>query len=347
MLVVISHENDFLNFPQYYGRTPMPSLHEASVFAVAIFFAISGFIIVATAIDARGVPKMDRAVFAERRMVRIVPFLWATTISYNLMSWAGTRQMAWGAMTRTLVLWPWGDLKPNVAWSLRHEALFYTMFAALALGARPRWRLLALWLLAPALGFVLVDDLALVPLPVGAWWADLLRLVLMGGDNGANLQFGAGMLVAWAWLRGRTGPVCPPWLLPLGFMATAAVTVAWPLVPGLLRVAEWTAMAALVLLSAVALKHRIGWLHRGGLLLGNASFSLYLVHNTVMLLVLAAAKRLHLALPGAAALWGFLGFAVALSVVVSIAVHLAIERPLIRAVQRWLGLRRTARGAPL
>lgn len=50
MLVVLSHANIMTGYPQYYSQNPF-AFHEAGTFGVAMFFVISGFIIM---LDATG-----------------------------------------------------------------------------------------------------------------------------------------------------------------------------------------------------------------------------------------------------------------------------------------------------
>jgi peptidoglycan/LPS O-acetylase OafA/YrhL len=346
---LISHENGFLNFPQYFGKMPLPSLHEASVFAVAIFFAVSGFIIIVTSQDENGTATVGIGKFVVRRLLRIVPFLWLCTISYNLLSWAGTGRLEWAAMMRTLAIWPLGELKPNVAWSLRHEALFYALFALTGLaaaGAKRRRLLLVAWVLSPLPAFAACYDLRMLPLRDGIASFDLFRLAIMGGENGANLQFGAGMAVGLWFLRARAAgrlPEVSPWVMTALFVITSAATIVWPIRPGIVRITVWTMMAALVLAAAVATSPgRRDAFDRCGMVLGNASFSLYLIHNTVMLIVLAVAMAMPVRPLGLIGLSAFLTMAIAISVVVCVAAHYWIEAPLIRAMQSLFSRRNPA-----
>lgn len=336
--MVISHENGFLGFPEYFGNLVFPSLHEAAVFAVAVFFAISGFIIVVTSLDRDLQPTMSAATFLRRRGVRILPFFWICTLGYNILSWAGTGHFDLAATLRTLVLWPLGELKPNVAWSLRHELLFYALYAT-AILRWPRWRgLVACWILAAPLACLFVLYSGLVPAAVrtGDGFA-LFKLVLMGGDNGANLQFGAGIALGLCYLS-RPGRALflprSPWLMVAAMIAASAAIVAWPLAEGPARLAEWTLLASLILWAAVSCRRDQGWLARGGMGLGNASFSLYLVHNPVMLVLLAATMRLAPPLDAQGALAVFLAGAVLVSVGVAVIVHKVVERPVIRLCDR-------------
>lgn len=334
LLVVIGHANGFILLPDYLAGYLLPTLEEAAGFAVAVFFVISGFIIVATSLDAHGVPTVGRVEFARRRAVRILPFLWLCTIAYNAMSWAGTGTFDWAATLRTLVLSPLGELKPNVTWSLRHELLFYALFAATMLG-RGRWRIvMALWVAIVPVLFVLVYDLALVPARHGTEPFEAFSIVFMGSRTGAHLQFGVGMLLGLSYRRSpwplRTGST----VLLLALLGAAVLVVVSPRVPGLARLLSWSAAAGGIVVLATMARPWPGAIGRAASMLGNASFAIYLTHNVVVLVVIAALQRSGLVLTGKPALAAFLGGTVLASLLVGIAVHLLVERPLIRAIDR-------------
>ena len=75
LIVVISHCNGILGKPEYYSRMAIPDLHVASVFAVALFFSISGFIIVVASLNGKGTSASSRREFwtAENRANHSVP----------------------------------------------------------------------------------------------------------------------------------------------------------------------------------------------------------------------------------------------------------------------------------
>ena len=342
-IVVLSHENGFLAFPEYFGRAPLPDLHLVSLFAVAVFFGISGFIIVISALDGAWRPRMSTGAFLVRRGVRILPFLWVCTVVYNGLSAVGTHVVDWGAMGRTLVLWPVGAFKPNVVWSLRHEALFYGLFAVTVL-AWPRWRGVGIgWILAPLVFAPLIWDWHVVKPADGAVGYDLFRLVLAGGESGANLQFGVGIAVGLAHLRGWFDVRrvrLSLWHLVVVFVIGCGLVHFTDLPSGLARAVVWSVLTGLILVAACLTWPRAAGSDRVALALGNGSFSLYLMHNTVMLIVLAVTMKLHVALHGEGQLLGYLGFCVLASFAACQALHYGVEKPLHRACANRLMPRR-------
>lgn len=337
VIVVISHCNGIIGKPEYYSRMVMPDWHVASLFAVAAFFSISGFIILIAAMDEHLVPKAPAGEFLRRRFVRIVPFLWLCTIGYNALSWAGTSRLEWDLALRTLIVWPIGELKPNVAWSLRHELLFYGVFAWALLGSRRRPAILIAWFVASAAFYFLSYDLGWAADVTQQPWFEVLKVV-MGGDHGANFQFAIGMTVAWLFLT-------RPHLLPIGqvpavtmislMAASCLIVTLLPEQYGLGISALWTALTAPILLCAVCARPACGWLGKAGLVLGNASFAIYLVHNPIVLVLLAIAAKVHLPLGSPLALAAFLIACVVLAVTGGIVVHYLAETPLIRIVNQW------------
>lgn len=339
VVVVISHCNGIIGKPEYYSRMVLPDWHVASLFAVATFFSISGFIIVLASLDDDAKPRTGRAEFLYRRFVRIVPFLWLCTIGYNLLSWGGTGEFDGQAMLRTLFLAPAGELKPNVAWSLRHELVFYVLYALTlpCVGRKPT--LLLGWLALSMAFYTISYDLGLGADAHATIWFETLK-VIMGGDHGANFQFAAGMGLAYIYLRQdqavRIGKVPP--LVVLAWTAAGCVIASLtPLGFGLPLSLLWTLLALPVLASAIWARPAKGVAGRLGLVLGNASFSIYLVHNPIVLVLLAVAQKGGLTLDGQARLLSFLAFSIAVAVLGGIVVHYWVEAPLIRACSRWNG----------
>lgn len=345
LFVVVSHENGFLAFPEYFGRSVFPSLHEAAVFSVAAFFAISGFIIVVTSVDENGQARIGPWAFARKRITRIVPFLWFCTVGYAILRLASTGTFDAGSFVRTLIIWPTGELRPNVAWSLRHELAFYLVFAMTMLGRRQRTVVLVVWLSAPVAHAFWVSWVGDFPSDLDPWSARAAFANLVGGgENGANLQFMIGMAIGVLYLRGHVRATWPIWVLLLVFLASCVSILAVPLEPGPGRQALWTILAGCIVWVACRTCPAGGRIGRAGLTLGNASFAIYLVHNLVMLALLALSSRVGIAPNGPVQLGAYLGCCVAVSIAVCCAVHHSVERPLIAITDSmWRKLQHSTR----
>lgn len=328
-MVVASHSNTMMGHAEFFGGSPFP-LRYTGGFGVNIFFVISGFIIAYVTLSKDGAPRIPIRDYARRRWVRIVPFMWLCIIGYNLLSWLGTRQIDWMPMLRAFVLWPTGELKPNVLWSLRHELIFYVLFAvALMMPVRRLW-ILVLWFVAPLVyGSALYLTGGAIR-PSDPQWAEFLHVLLSGSDFGANLQFGAGFLLGVMRLRGagwlaerRRWPMESALLLAI----VLAAGVEWLALPqGLARSIVWTLLpAAIVLLALVATGGSV-FLVRIGKILGDASFSIYLVHNPALLILFHGVLALGTPLPLPMLYFAF----VTAAILAGVAVHYLVEAPFIR-----------------
>ncbi len=328
VLVVIAHANLMMAHGQFYGQSPY-NITYAGQFGVTLFFIISGFIIVYTSLSHDLTPRIGRVEFARRRWVRIVPFLWLMVVAYNLMSLVGTHQVEWLRFGRALAVWPVGELKPNIVWSLRHEFLFYALFALTVMGARRRTWLLALWFVAPLALWPVLYAFGFTLSVTPDWPTELMSVVLLGAWTGANLQFGVGFVLGVLALRSHAlvKPRRFAMVATVIAVAAAAVIVELAALPiGLMRSVVWTVCAAPpVWLSLMVGARQQGMLGRLGVLLGDASFAIYLTHNTVILLLFNASKHLHRLPPPIAFHTGLTVIALAAGMIV----HRLVERPLI------------------
>jgi len=326
----------------------------AGGFGVDLFFCISGFIMVVSSGRYFAAAAGWRH-FLARRAIRLVPLYWFFTLAYLPVLLGGTHGFhgnlpAALATSFAFIPYPGGGIGEtgvfpvySLGWSLNFEMFFYVLFATFLTLPRPR-----------AVGGVVVTLCLLVlaglifrpsdPI-LSVWTAPIL------------LEFGFGLGLGIAWL----GPVRLPRLvcLLLAFMAVALL-VADPqhlLIkpPGgttpndMHRVLGWGIPAATLLLSACFLEKNsalggvvIATLRR----LGDASYSLYLVHPMVLLIF----TRLWTVLCPAEwaprlTSWAALGLLLAVgSIFAAVVTHRWIEKPM----TRWLNdglLRRTRAGA--
>lgn len=333
-LVVLAHANLIMGHKEEYGAVLLP-IHLGGMFAVCVFFVISGFIIAAVSLDSRWQPRLSTSAYFTKRFIRIVPFMWLSIIGYNLLSLAATRQMEWLPFLRAMTLWPIGELKPNIIWSLQHEALFYMLFALSFLGARRRPWLLALWFVAPLAYAGLLGHTGSAGLPSAPWLRDLASLVLLGGFSGANAQFAVGFLLGLYYLRrapdaSGQGPALNA-LAITALLAIATAFVEWSSFPigGMGRIIIWTLLAGALVWLGIGMRFpaQRSPIFRLAMLLGDASFSIYLVHSATLMILFFLARRgasLAYAVPGLTLVAIFIA-----AVATGIAAHLLIERPLI------------------
>ncbi|WP_176556365.1 acyltransferase family protein [Rubellimicrobium rubrum] len=240
---------------------------------VDVFFVLSGFIIALTTDPARGTWH-----FCRRRLVRVVPLYWVLTlgvamIGLMLPSLLNSTSVTLETLFKSLLFIPYE--KPNGAiqpllflgWTLNYEMFFYAIYATcLLLGLRSPLAPVMVVLLLVSLGRILSFDNTL-------WHFYSSPLMI-------EFALGVGIYLAYDrhphWFAGRSA-------LFAGFaLATFILFRFLPSVPWLLAGAL---PAAILMASFVAFapsrSGRLGLL----VLLGDASYSLYLVHPYIIQLL--------------------------------------------------------------
>ena len=298
------------------GRAPFGWMDALPLEAgVDLFFVISGFVMVWASWDSFG---RAGAVwpFVWRRLLRIVPLYWllsAATVAVALAapgSVSDGLRDGWGYVAASFTFIPWrrmdGFVQPvlRLGWTLQYEMLFYALVAcALPLQRRVAVpAVLAVLVLLPAAGWLL----HVAPVPV-AFWTDPIVL-----------EFALGVLVAVAAKRNlRVG-----WSGPCALALSVLLATQAP--DGASRVLVRGVPASLLVWCALSWTSLPPWL----LLLGDASYALYLVHPFPMRAARVLVARLPLG-AGAAVPLDLL-LASAASIACALVLHLAFERPLLR-----------------
>lgn len=278
---------------------------------VDVFFIISGFVMWITTWNHAVSP----VEFLRRRAIRVAPLYWLATLGLALGIAALPGVFPNVTLDAVHILKsllfiphvnPRGDPFPLLAvgWTLNYEAVFYLAFSA-ALTAAPQNRL----------GVLIA---ILVPLAcLGTLYIPLYHLFA----NPMLLQFLVGVAVARLWIqRALPGPRAGLAFAALGMAALIATHWMGAQPDHFIRPFLWGAPAALLVLGLVAAEPILPvWpaLRR----LGDASYSLYLVHTPVMALLNGILSPSHPVL--------FFGLAVAVSIAAGLLCHAAIERPLL------------------
>jgi len=308
---------------------------------VDLFFVISGFIMVYTAGRLFGTP-CARTTFIRRRLVRIVPLYWVVSAAFLLLLAAaaakgGDPLPSVGAIAASFAFLPAdtrgdGLLFPvfDLGWTLNYEMFFYALFAV-AVGLPRRQAMVG-----TGIALVLLVAVGGLLSPGTAAWFWTRPIIL---DFGLGLAVGAAsgtvlpVLVRFLLLIAATGLLLVD---PAGVFAGPAgttVTNDWPRVI-FAGVPVAAILAAAVLGPAPALPQIARPLVR----LGDASYSLYLLHPVALIVLEKAAQKTMLAriVPGAWLVFATVLAALALALVG----HRWLERPLTLAVASRLSPRR-------
>lgn len=307
---------------------------------VDIFFPISGFVMVISTLALAQRPDAWR-IFAERRLIRIVPLYWIAT-SLKVLAVLALPALAlhskltpWHTIASYLFVFAYNaEGKPEpvvpVGWTLNFEMFFYAVFAATLFCRKPLFRTVTAVMVLVALAG------AAIPKP----YAPLSLF------NPIVLEFVGGMAIARLTLAGLT--VRPATAIGLGLAALAAMVATDALSDDTVeraRLLLWGVPGALMLFAAVSAEPWIRtreW--RLPKLAGDASYSIYLSHGFVLpVFGIAFAKSGMHGLIGAATAFVV---SIVVSVAAGIGVYLWIERPITQGLLRWRKSRRFAAAQP-
>ena len=328
LLVVAEHANLVIGLPKYFDKQPIAFEFYGGPAGVDLFFVVSGFIIAYITLEPSSLkPRAGIGDFLWRRFARIVPFLWLCVAAYAALRFVGRDgSFELAPYLRAVTLFPIGPLNPSQAWTLRHEFLFYLVFAAAFWRSGPRLVLVGAWMLSPILFFSIFGS---APPTTGY---ELLGFVF----NRLNLLFGFGFLVSLAYLRR------PQWFDGSLSNGMPILTGLCSLYLALFILISYThldtadvllAGAGASLILCVALRVRAGpepgLFDRAGHALGDASYAIYLTHGAVISAVLGVWSRLA---PNTSVLLVLL-VCIAGSLAVGILIHRYVERPMVRRLQ--------------
>nr|WP_256464304.1 acyltransferase [Bradyrhizobium sp. 21] len=322
LMVVVYHTSVIFRVPAYWGATPFGDVPKFLDSGVDFFFVLSGFII----LDAHSRDVGSPARFWNyiwRRALRIYPLYWVVFCAVLIPLLLTKGDVDWSRIALEFSLLPASGLIPDqkiivVSWTLCFEIAFYAIFSA-AIFSRALGVLLGgLWLLAAVYS---------IGETVPAKWTILC--------SPYPVLFLTGMIVRQVWSSGKFNlPLTPTLLLGVGIFAVAAVnrvnSIGLEAGP-----TQWLygVGAGMIILAAIEAERRGAlefpqWLAK----IGDASYSLYLVHFTVLsvLAKFIVATGFFKGLPLQVL---FVAMA-AVTVALGMAVHLLVEKPLLKGSRR-------------
>ncbi|TWG93300.1 peptidoglycan/LPS O-acetylase OafA/YrhL [Mesorhizobium sp. J18] len=326
LMVTLFHANNYFIPQSLYGtgQTAWPGFSMGYA-GVEYFFVLSGFVMIFVHATDFGRPERAKR-FLRKRILRIYPLYWLVLASLLVMYLWVTPELGpesardpW-SVAAAFLLWPVEDVPiMQVAWTLSYEMLFYLMFVLLIVSFRAGAVIFLLWMAG-----CLAALLSKVEWPVSFLFSHY------------NLLFLFGMAAAAAYKR--LGPNAAPLALWAGLIIFFSVGFSevlgglkWD--EGIRTVAYGLGATAMVAGLAAGAVPVPKWI----VLLGDASYSLYLVHLPAMSLVV------KLAMPFGAP-WSIppmltLLVLTAAAVAAGLLVHLLIERPILAGTSRLAGPR--------
>jgi exopolysaccharide production protein ExoZ len=319
---------------------------------VDLFFCISGFII-AHLLKARPISSID---FFFKRIVRIYPLYWAFTLSYVFATYfacqfgqrdnCGIIHNFTDVVNSLLILPQASEPLLSVGWSLEHEIIFYAIAGIVCVVFRmPIGRLLQIIALLGCAG-VIVHVVIPGVTGIDPWDYHLFSLY--------HFEFAAGIAVFM--MKDRLANVNVLMLAAFGALTFLATGMATELVPGpaqnvevaragvsgLVSVLGYSVASAAILSGLVGAEAQ-GRFKRGSniwssfvtalVLIGNASYALYLVQPLAYGLIGKAYRATHV---DAAFLVPALAAALGATLIIGTSWYLLAERPFLRAAHRIL-----------
>ncbi len=304
---------------KYIGPMPLWLKTPANLgyLGVDFFFVLSGFIILYSN-DFIADYKRWSLQYAKARLLRVfLPYLpigIGIALAYSVFPGAtgDARHWSWVA---TLTLLPLGEPALIVAWTLQFEVVFYIIFW-IAISVRQPATVFAIWL-----AIIIAHAYGAAP-----WLPEPIAGMLC-------VEFFFGMAAAYVVLRrwGNTNAGNAGFLAVMVVTTIAACVVKTEIATRILVAAALA--CAIVPIVRRELAGKLTVMPRL-LLLGSASYSIYLVHNPFISLIVRLGRRLDLSA------WASLAVLILLPTLLGVAYHLSFERPLLRTLRRHLHLRR-------
>ncbi|WIY53645.1 acyltransferase [Devosia sp. YIM 151766] len=297
---------------------------------VIVFFVVSGFIMVVVTGQARFEPRK----FLRRRVLRVVPLYWVFTLvaaflALGMPSLFKTTVFDGLQLAQSMFFVPFYNpashgLHPlyKLGWTLNYEMFFYLSFALLAVvDARRR-----VWVLTLAyLALAIIGGLFRPESAIPAFYTSYMPLAFVTG--------------AWlglAQLEGKLETLVPRLAAPLAVLALAGLIEGFAFDRGVVE--DEMAFLGLLVFATIVVALAVGFgrlLPRIGLLerLGDASYSIYLVH----IFAVGAVAGLALRLLGTDDPWivgPILVAAIGFGLASGCLLYRLVEEPLMRGLKR-------------
>lgn len=301
------------------GSEPHASLYQIGSRGVELFFVLSGFIILYAHIrDDHTLGAATR--YCAKRLLRILPLCLlissAIIVPELLLKGQDPIHLARIWLSSALVLPMLEYPSPIVIWSLRHELLFYLIFL--------------LFYIRPAIGLAAIPAWGIISYLVSPPESEQFYFALF---SNYNILFTFG--IASFYLFRRDDRIwrhpAAPWLCGFLFLALTWMTQGVSTHTSLVALA-FGPLAMMLILSCARLP-LAGQAGAFAKLLGDASFSIYMVHYPVVSAICHFGMKFS---PSGDLIYGLASIA---GIVAGIICYILIERPVQRRTSAWIPAR--------
>lgn len=343
MLVVLFHVG--INTHDHLNHNFFNNFFNFGGLGLDFFFVLSGFIITYIHFGDLIKPAEGSVLnFFRKRVVRIIPLYWfvaiITTIVYavitpDFMKQAGLKMDFTSSATLIFLAQSFFLIANGtrglmgVAWTLSYEFLFYIIFGiSIILGFRWAKLIALIWL-------SLILILHFIPSSENAYTSFYFNILV--------LYFFTGCLVAYIVLKGYTVPLIYTLLLAVVFLAAAIATIhitglGYLYIRSLFDIVLLGSFFALLTYTSVKYEQKHPHIKLPGILLliGDASYSIYLIHNIFLSSLSRVITRIgpNLIYSGYTNFIGIMTFL--LAVFAGILMHLLIEKKLLKFVNYYI-----------
>lgn len=279
--VFVYHFNVTIQKPKYFAAESMGPLAELGYHGVDLFFVLSGFVMAASTPTAARNDLSGMRNFFIRRIMRVFPAYIAVTVPLMMVAVLtgigapDSTPLDARLVVSNLLLLPRDDLTsfvPVVAWTLTHELMFYLLFSLTFVSRRLALSALVVWSVLSIATYVMGG-------PPSGWVMQLsvLNVYFLAGVLTYHLsaRFGGRRWVAGAASLAFLGAA--GWLESTTALAGTSRTV--------LQAICYGAAFTLMIFAVARLAGRTGLAARALDALGRQSYSIYLVHYPIIVIV--------------------------------------------------------------
>jgi exopolysaccharide production protein ExoZ len=314
------------------GYTYLHNIFMAGFLGVDIFFVLSGFIIFYTSKPE----SFDVATFLKRRFVRVYPIYWLVTIGLIVMylispSPGQEYKSNFTVILNSFTLFPQEHYVLGVAWTLTYEIIFYLMFAiTCSISIKCFYYIFSAWGAVILLTYFLNIQSSVFALNT------LINPII--------LNFSLGCVLAYLYKSNRTFSYWQ-WAATAGMLLLASTWLIYYLVVSDDKTAFTSSISRVYLFGIPAAIMIFGLLYFKGrvpnllVTIGDASYSLYLIHGTVLSMLFKLIAKTH----STGKISNFIGSTLlfAVTIAISIVVYKYIESPMLRQLNNLIKGRKT------